>query len=255
MSESTLALRLAAPLQSWGATSQYNRRDTQDRPTFAGVLGLLAAAEGRRRGDPIEDLLGLRFGVRLDQPGSLLRDYHTVSDFRGVPLLSASVNAKGIQKPAGRKMTHVTQRYYLQDAVFVALIQGEGELVSALAHAVRHPKFPLALGRRSCVPSQPILLANDDDPIREGSLVDLLQGIPWQAGLAGRARAGVQVRVAATVDDPDGHDLVADVPLSFDQRNRAYTSRRVRHLWVDLPTGSDVASSPAVHDPFALLED
>ena len=74
MSDSCLVLRLAGPLQSWGSSSQFNRRETDDRPTKSGVIGLLAAAQGRRRSDPIEDLVDVKLAVRVDQPGSLLRD-------------------------------------------------------------------------------------------------------------------------------------------------------------------------------------
>jgi len=106
----TLVLRLAGPLQSWGGHSQFNRRETAGEPSKSGIVGLLAAAQGRRRQDPIEDLLHLQLGVRTDQPGSLLRDYHTVSDYRGRPLLSAMVGGKGTQKPTS-KHTHVTERF------------------------------------------------------------------------------------------------------------------------------------------------
>ena len=85
------------------------------------MLGLLATAEGHARGEDITDLVGLTMGVRVDQAGSLLRDYHTVSDHRGGPLPSTQVNAKGEQKNTSpAKPTYVTQRFYLQDAVFVS---------------------------------------------------------------------------------------------------------------------------------------
>ena len=74
---SLLLLRLAGPLQSWGSASRFARRDTEREPTKSGVLGLLAAAQGRRRTDSIEDLLDLTFGVRVDQPGAVLQDFHT----------------------------------------------------------------------------------------------------------------------------------------------------------------------------------
>ena len=45
----TLLLRLAAPLQSWGADSKFEVRKTNREPTKSGVLGLLAAALGYRR--------------------------------------------------------------------------------------------------------------------------------------------------------------------------------------------------------------
>ncbi len=52
--------------------------------------------------------------------------------------------------------------------------------------------------------------------------------------------------------DSSDLDVLADVPVSFDQRRRAYTSRRVRHFSVTLATGLD-ASERAEHDPFTLL--
>ena len=67
----TLLLRLAAPMQSWGVASKYTTRDTAMGPSKSGVIGLLAAALGRGRDESIEDLAGLKFGVRADQPANL----------------------------------------------------------------------------------------------------------------------------------------------------------------------------------------
>lgn len=52
----TLLLRLAAPLQAWGADSKFETRKTGREPTKSGVIGLLAAALGLRR-DEREALL------------------------------------------------------------------------------------------------------------------------------------------------------------------------------------------------------
>ncbi|MEV4218802.1 type I-E CRISPR-associated protein Cas5/CasD [Nonomuraea sp. NPDC049725] len=258
-SQATLLLRLGGPLQSWGDRSVFNRRDTRPEPTKSGIIGLLAAASGRPRDEPLDDLLGLRLGVRVDQPGSLLRDYHTVSDYRGRPLPQAGVSAKGVQKPTSpAKHTHITQRFYLQDAVFVVALYGTAPLVEALAEAVQRPAFPLALGRRSCVPTQPIFLS-----IQDAELEDVLRTEPWHATetakqLYARDRGKpATIDVAATVDHPDGDDSLTDVPHSFAPRERRFTSRRVRHSWITLPTGfakdgSGTPSTPS-HDPFALL--
>ncbi len=257
-----LVLRLAGPLQSWGGHSQFNRRDTQTEPTKSGVIGLLAAATGRRRQDPIEDLLGLSFGVRTDQPGSMLRDYHTVSDLRGRPLLSAAVNAKGMQKTTSpQKHTHVTQRFYLQDAAFVAAVSGPLELLNALRDALRSPAFPLCLGRRACPPTQPLLLPPPDDEPQAlwmgTSLLDVLRRVPWQASEAwqrdhrSRRSRSRRITLPVTIDDPEGDDIRADVPVTFHPRERDFTSRRVRQEWVvldDAPMGHEDD-----HDPFALL--
>ena len=260
----SLVLRLAGPLQSWGIRSQLNRRDTAEEPTKSGVVGLLAAAQGRRRRDPIEELLALTLGVRTDQPGSLLRDYHTVSDHRGRPLLSAAVGGKGLQKPTSpAKHTHVTHRFYLQDAVFVAAVSGPVDLLRALADALRRPAFPLALGRRACVPTQPILLPSDrpnGDELWDGvPLAVLRDGVPWQASashqnaLRRRRNAPDLVRLPITVDEVAGDDARNDVPLTFDPYGRGFSTRRVRHDWATRASGAQPAGHPDEHDPFALL--
>lgn len=143
----TLLLRLAAPLQSWGSDSKFETRKTDREPTKSGVVGLLAAALGLRRDDTegLARLNGLRFAVRADQEGSLLVDFHTAKS---------------------RDTSYVTYRHYLQDAVFLAGLESEDEaLLRELEAALRHPVYPLYLGRRSCPPTLPLCLG-----IRQGSL-------------------------------------------------------------------------------------
>ncbi|MFB7510391.1 type I-E CRISPR-associated protein Cas5/CasD, partial [Streptomyces broussonetiae] len=245
----------------WGGPSRYNRRDTQPQPTKSGILGLLAAAEGRPREASLPDLLGLRLGVRVDQPGTLLRDYHTVSDHRGLPLPAAKVDAKGAQKKTGpAKYTGVTQRYYLQDAVFTAAVAGPAALLQHLEHAVRHPAFPLSLGRRSCPPTGPVSLGLHPDT----GLPKVLEDVPWQASAPHRARfKGARVTVEATVEDPAGDLTATDVPDTYDLKTGTlFSQRTVRHLWISLPTGQQTTGQAADipvgrtdlgHDPFALL--
>ncbi|MCK1819187.1 type I-E CRISPR-associated protein Cas5/CasD [Streptomyces sp. XM83C] len=254
-----LLLRLAGPLQSWGGPSRYNRRETRPQPTKSGVLGLLAAAEGRDREATIADLVGLQLGVRSDQPGTLLRDYHTFSDYRGLPLLSAKTNAKGQQtRTTPAKYTGVTQRFYLQDAVFVVALRGPKAFVESLEEAVRHPVHPLSLGRRSCPPTGPVSLGLRPDT----GLEDALREVPWQAGSHRRRQVtDSTVSLEATVEDPDGDHLAVDVPDTYNLKTGTTFGRRaVRHLWVTVPTGRTQpthqdagAVGQSGHDPFALL--
>lgn len=257
-----LVLRLAGPLQSWGSASQFNRRDTDAEPTKSAVIGLLAAAGGRRREDPIEDLLRLRFGVRVDQAGTLLRDYHTVSDFRGGDLRASSVTAKGEQKRNAGKPTAVTERFYLQDAVFVVALEGDRDLLEGLATAVKSPGFPLALGRRSCVPTLPLLLSDGDAATWPGEVRTVLESVPWQGSASERrnyqrsAAAADSIMLSITFDDASGVDRRADVPESFAPHDRGFATRTVSRDWVRVPTGIavDPASAARIaHDPFALL--
>lgn len=229
---STLLLKLAGPLQSWGDSSHFNRRMTRREPTKSGILGLLAAASGRRRSDPIEDLLELQFGVRTDQPGALLRDFHTEIDWR-----------TGKSKP-------LTHRYYLADAVFIAGIEGDDGLLSALHEALLRPYFPLYLGRRSCPPSERIVLG-----LRDISLDDALLKEPWQASKTHRRsqpRAGVSLPIIRDCKPGEkAHESFHDVPLSFDTNHRRYGWRDVVHT--STPPFTNPDGRPDYHDPFALM--
>ncbi len=246
-----LVLRLAGPLQSWGTQSQFRRRDTAAEPTKSGIVGLLAAALGRRRVDPIEDLVALELGTRVDRRGTLLRDYHTLSDYRGRPLLSVSVGGDGRQKPVSTgSTTAVTRRFYLADAVFVAAIGGAPDVLTALAAAVRRPAFPLALGRRCCPPTVPLMLPTaDGSALWDGSPLDVLHTVPWQGGRR-RGPGHPDGPLPVIVDDTQGSEQRRDVPTSFAPRDRGFTTRRVRTEWV-LLGGTPPADPP--HDPFALL--
>lgn len=257
-----LVLRLAGPLQSWGSESRFNRRETDSMPTKSGIVGLLAAAAGRRREDPILDLVALDLGVRVDQPGTILRDYHTASDHRGAPLLSAKVDRSGRQaRTSPAKHTAVTQRFYLQDAIFLAVVEGARPVICGLADAVRQPAFPLALGRRCCAPTQPLVIPppEGEGAVWAGLLPDVLKAVPWLASTGYRKAFGAvaQVSLSATFDSPAGGDTRHDLPVSFAQRNRRYTVRSVESKWLHVPTGlpeADASDAAATtHDPFALL--
>lgn len=152
----TLLMRLAGPMQSWGTTSRFDERDTQLEPSKSGVLGLLCAALGRDRAEPVDDLAKLRMGVRVDREGVLLRDYQTAT---GV-LIAA--NAK-----PDKDRTVVSPRFYLADAAFLVGMEGtDRDLLEELNAALRAPRWPLALGRKSFAASMPIWLtaAPQDGP-------------------------------------------------------------------------------------------
>lgn len=242
---STLLLRLAAPMQSWGASSRFTYRTTLDHPTKSGVVGLLAAALGRRRTDSLEDLLELSLGVRLDQPGALIRDFHTA------------------HRPDGTSMP-LSHRYYLADAVFLAAIEGPTEVIATLEEAVRRPRFPLYLGRRSCSPTLPLDLG-----VRKLGLRAALEQEPWKASTRHRERSqrvvSVDVVVDAGPDDvhrPDATRFtLRDIPRSFDPTHREYATRAVvrYRVLLDNPDGQRATTGPVPagvggHDPMAALE-
>lgn len=240
----TLLLRLAAPLQSWGADSKFETRRTNREPTKSGVVGLVAAALGLRRDETeaIQQLNALRFGVRVDQEGSLLADYHTAGN-------PTPEEAKKIRK-AGKKTdgVYVTKRYYLADAVFLVGLESDDEaLLRNLQTALTHPAFPLFLGRRSCPPTQPLCLG-----IRPGCLLDTLQEEPSQASVW-RQKNPQHYRILMDAAPQQGGSITRqDLPLSFSPIHRQFGYRAIWER--NLDRSADLqGQEETLHDPFAEL--
>ncbi|MFK4694195.1 type I-E CRISPR-associated protein Cas5/CasD [Streptomyces pristinaespiralis] len=236
---SVLTLRLAGPLQSWGASARFARRTTEAAPTKSGVIGMLAAAAGIERGDDerLAPLAALKFGVRIDQPGTRVRDFHTAH--HGV---------------TGKSMP-LSERFYLADAVFVAALEGDRPLLGELHAALRAPVYAPFLGRRSCPPSLPVELGLHD----EGGLVDVLREVPWQASAwyrrqyRGRDDIELTVLREASEDEQQAADVLRDQPLSFAAEHRRHALRTVVSDRVRILTPR--ARQLPRHDPFDALDE
>lgn len=206
----SLLLLLKGPLQSWGNDSRYSTRATGNTPSKSGVIGLLAAAQGRQRTDPIEDLVELDFAVRVDQSGSLLRDYQTAQPWQRNPNASA----------------RLVTRYFLSDAAFVAAIGSDDRrLLEGLQRALRKPAYPLFLGRRSCPAPFNLDLGIVDKPVVEA----LMTHDTWHATLAHKKERSQSVELPIYRDARPGEhgEPRQDVPLSFAQEHRRYGWRTV----------------------------
>lgn len=223
-----LLLRLAGPLQSWGEHSTFADRDTLRYPTRSGITGIFAAAQGLRRGEPLDRYTPLTLTVRIDRPGVLLADFHTTGG--GLPRGRTVPTAEGGRRAEG-KATIVTRRMYLSDAVFTVAVEGPGRLIDALAAALRSPRWQPYLGRRSCPPDQPLLLRAADDPVQE-----LYQHVPLPGQ---RPDQHGQVSVDIITEEPDGASgmltEVADVPDTFSRHDRRYQLRTIRRERAALP--------------------
>jgi CRISPR system Cascade subunit CasD len=150
----TLFLRLEGPMQSWGERARWSVRDTAPEPTKSGVVGLLGCALGLRSDRELRELSqALKFGVRCDQPGRPIVDYHTVGGGYGRPML---LDAYGKPKiSSGGPHNEQTWRHYLCDASFLVALQGEPALIERLTSAAQSPHWPIYLGRKACIPGRP----------------------------------------------------------------------------------------------------
>ncbi len=215
---SVLLLRLSGPLQSWGVQSRFGVRDSGLEPSKSGVAGLLCAALGRPRHEPLADLAALRMGVRADQEGRLMRDYHTAG--KG-GYLRASGNVE-------RETVVVSSRYYLADARFLVALEGDGDLLQALHRALREPVWPLYLGRKAFPPGEPVWL--EDGYCNGEGVLEALGRYCWLG--TDPDRRPEQVRLV--MDDPQGPDVRPDgVPASFGVR--ACPLRRVSTRYIPAP--------------------
>jgi len=203
----TLLLRLDGPMQSWGTQSRFSVRDTDQEPSKSGVIGLLCAALGRPRSEPVDDLEKLSMGVRVDRAGRLRMDYHT---------------AQNVAKSGGGiKLCETSHRYYLSDAAFLVGLEGDNEeLLQTIHEHLSRPRWQLFLGRKSFVPSSPVWLP---DGLVNRSLLDALQEYPWIARSERERRdfvrqvedEKVQLRMSIEVADRDVAKFMQKRPLSI----------------------------------------
>jgi len=220
---STLLLRLAAPMQSWGNEAKFDRRGTERVPTKSGVIGMIASALGRARNESVEDLSRLKFGVRVDKEGTLIQDFHTVRR---------------------EKSAYVTNRYYLADAIFLAGLEGEEDVLHQIDQALKFPAYPLYLGRRSCPPEGRISLG-----IRKGK--PLLEALRDEPPLTKTVLSEWRLVHDALPEDRSAY-MQRDLPLSYHFEHRKYGFRRVSEQIIRID--QDAMREPGTdHDPFPEL--
>ena len=217
-----LVLKFSGPLQSWGTGLKLKDHETDSMPSKSGTIGMIAAAMGRRRNEDISDLASLRFGVREDEPGEILHDYHAAHTYKGEKITA----------------TDVGRRDYIQDACFVVGLEGDRDMLERCEHALHHPIFQLYLGRRSCVPDVGMVKG-----IFEGDLEGVLSAFPKQTGgnewdetdqrERRKKSEGNALRLCVETDG-SGDRMRKDNPVSFDFRDRQYRHRMEKDLYVNV---------------------
>lgn len=207
-----LLLRLEAPLMAFGTVAIDARRPSQRWPATSMLTGLLANALGwdRRQSGALDRLQArLRWVVRIDRPGDALVDFQTAAlegDDRGWTTWGRPEGRKGgadtFQSP------HIRYREYRADAAVAVALHldpaDEAPTVDDLAQAIRTPRRPLFIGRKSCIPAGSILIGVLDD----GDAWAALDSIAPADGAAARptcyAHADAPVRTSNAVEHRTG---------------------------------------------------
>lgn len=243
----TLFLRLAGPMQSWGTSSRLQLRRTDAYPSKSGVLGLLLCAKGVPRVESERELLELallQMGVRVDRRGTLDWDYHTAGAKIGI----RRADGKGpkITQSSGELEPSLSQRQYLYDASFLVALQGDPGMVERFAAHLQNPIWPVFLGRKCCVPAEPVFLKTDAFE----TLPDALASIPWRPRINAIDREdwGTTRTLDIYVEHPSGSPhptarLSYDVPKVFGFWS--YSPRWVVKAQVTVEAGAETQRSLA----------
>lgn len=157
----TCIFQLYGPLVSWGEIAIGGTRRSALHPSRSAILGIVAAALGIRR-EAEQDLgelnRSLSVAVRVDVPGTLLTDYHTIQvpkKERGVSYLTRKDEMDAAREKIG---TILSSREYRCDAYALAAVclQDSRWTLTQIAEHLEYPTFHLYLGRKSAPPAMPL---------------------------------------------------------------------------------------------------
>lgn len=234
----TIVMKFSGPLQSWGTGSNFETRHTDFYPSKSAVIGMISASFGFSRDDDnsLSRLNELSFGVRIDQRGLLLRDYHIAQKFKS---------------NGDFERTYVTNRYYIEDAVFLVAVSHEDDkFVEEILRALKHPYFQCFMGRRSL----PLTYDFIQDIIDE-RLVKCLESYKWLASNWYKKKykkdktVSLEIYTDSDLLEDDSYILRRDRPISFSQKNRKFGFRYESRKWVYVENDQYV-SNDSEHNAF-----
>lgn len=238
------AILLDGPMQSWGSSSRFTRRETEAFPTKSALIGLLAAAAGidKYADDEAEKLApfsALRLTVyRLPRKsGQLvgrLSDFHTVGG--GYDAKASAFDKMSIpRKASGGASANavITHRSYLNEARFIASFEGAVETINAAIRHLEDPLWGVWFGRKTCLPAMPLSPVSGENS--NAAATELIRKIrDWEKATH---RASIPLGLDPTQlerwEEPAGDQLqpgdfhLHDQPATFGFRE--FHTRPIRH--------------------------
>ena len=234
-----LFLRLAGTMQSWGTSSRFQLRRTDLYPSKSGVLGMLLCAMGVPREDSprvLQSLNPLLMGVRIDRAGITDWDYHTAGAKIGIRSADGKIKRTA---STGEYETLLSRRQYLYDASFLVALHGDAGTIGVCAEALSDPVWPLYLGRKCCIPGEPVLVGTGSFD----SLIEALSSVSWQPRIwaidtddySTTRTLDIYLEHPPGLEIPEGARLVYDTPVAFGFYSHA--ARLVVKGQVTVPVG------------------
>ncbi|WP_276861539.1 type I-E CRISPR-associated protein Cas5/CasD [Anaerococcus tetradius] len=229
----TILLKLSGPMQAFGTSSNFETRYTDYYPSKSAIVGMLAASLGYRRDDcRIEKINEIDFAVRVDQKPNLIRDYQIAQKYKTNGTIARN---------------YVTNRYYLEDGIFIVAIGARDELIEELYEALNRPYFQVFMGRRSCPPPADFILnLVEEEPI------EALKNLSWQASSYFKRRNKFyKANIYADNALIEGRKIRRnDRVISFSQKRREFSIRFESENSIDF---SDEYQTS--HDPFEGIKE
>lgn len=224
---STLVFELAGPLQAWGVMEGGETRPTSAYPSKSGVLGMVAAALGLDRFNDLSDLYMLKFGVRVDRPGTVVTDFQASRELI-LSRYGLREQINGYPEFPKFSAAKLSRRGYISDGVFTIALSGDTNLLTKIADALVAPRYALYMGRRGC-PAEPIrpVLRNESSPL------DALSAVEVSVRAGHRNVNSLAVHVDADPCDTDGNfHTTYDAHARRNGWDRKFIPRRVRDVSV-----------------------
>jgi CRISPR system Cascade subunit CasD len=240
-----LIIRLEAPLVSFGGVAIDNYGVTRDFPARSMLAGLLGNALGFERTDAgrlqrLQDRLV--FAVRRERESyiGVLRDNQNAK----LEANDKGWTTRGFVEGRGggadtHKSPHRRFRDYHPDALAIVALRlepaEETPTLDNLVAALESPQRPLFIGRKPCLPSQPLIMRKGPVFIDAAAARAALECVPLQTKETGARKLRAQWPENEAPESPE----VLNVRGLCDERNWHSGlhggSRRIVEGWIALP--------------------
>ena len=155
-----LKLHLSSSMQSYGKSCYTEVRTTHDAPTRSAVLGMIEAAMHIRFfEEEKKQKLSDQLMIAVENNEQIIR---RMRDFQ---VVKSCKDPKGFLTASGdhKERMPLVYKDYLMEAEFVVRVIGEEDVIKDVAIALRHPAYPIYLGRKCCIPNRPIFDGTIED--------------------------------------------------------------------------------------------
>jgi CRISPR system Cascade subunit CasD len=238
-----LTFQLYGPFAAYGSVAVGEVRSTAASPAKSAILGLVAGALGIDRYDNDTHRRmaeTYRLAVRMDAPGRILRDFHTIQSCTPAKGFSPGMRREELG-PGVTIQTITSRRDYLNDAVCMVCLKPTEEALyslNRLKDALQQPVYIPYVGRKSCPLGLPLSPRIEEAPSFEEALRRRPPDRRFLDWIVPRGEGESEVRARFFWEDEEGSEAGQilprrDVPLN--RRSWQFAEREEKQGDIELP--------------------